>query len=115
MKTGQTITLTQHVGALLAWLDTANPRTDHETAMRIMKIGEEFGEVVSAYIGVTGQNPRKGVSATHADLTGELCDVIIAAMCALATVADGADDAEQILRTHLAVRYPRLLRLLDAA
>ncbi|TMR89077.1 MazG-like family protein [Nonomuraea basaltis] len=109
------ITLAQHVRLLLTWLDAANPRTEHEIAMRIMKIGEEFGEVVSAYIGVTGQNPRKGVSATHAELTGELCDVIIAAMSALATVAGGPEDAEKILSTHIAARYPRLLRLLDAA
>jgi len=55
-----------------------------------MKIGEEFGEVVAAHIGAAGQNPRKGVSATDADVVTELCDVIITAMVAAATVAGGA-------------------------
>ncbi|MFI6530822.1 MazG-like family protein [Nonomuraea sp. NPDC050547] len=112
--TRRQITLPQHVAALLSWLNTANPPTEHEIAMRIMKIGEEFGEVVAAYIGVTGQNPRKGVSATPAELTGELCDVIIAAMAALATVAGDVGQAERLLNEHLSARHPRLPALVSA-
>lgn len=47
---------------------------------RIAKIGEEFGEVIAAYIGATGQNPRKGVTHTSADVFTELLDVAIAAL-----------------------------------
>lgn len=50
---------------------------------RLMKIGEEFGEVVSAYIGEQGLNKRKGNSHTPEDVANELCDVIITAFVAL--------------------------------
>ncbi|MFI2078533.1 MazG-like family protein [Streptomyces triculaminicus] len=66
-----------------AWLDTANGSSDHETAMRLMKICEEAGEVMAAYIGMTGQNPRKGVTHRRSDVAAELCDVIITAATAL--------------------------------
>ncbi|MEU7302640.1 hypothetical protein [Streptomyces sp. NPDC007206] len=58
-------------------------RTDHETAMRLLKVTEEAGEAAAAYIGMTGQNPRKGVTHTCADVADELCDAIIAAAVAL--------------------------------
>jgi hypothetical protein len=43
----------------VAWLDAANGRGPHEAALRVMKIAEE---AVAAYIGLTGANPRKGVT-----------------------------------------------------
>jgi phosphoribosyl-ATP pyrophosphohydrolase len=64
-------------------LNTANGTGEHETAMRLMKVVEEAGEASAAYIGMTGQNPRKGVTHTRADVADELCDVIIAATVAL--------------------------------
>ena len=68
---------------LVSWLDQKNGLGDHETAMRLMKLGEEVGETMQAYIGVHGQNPRKGVTHTPADVADELCDVIVTAMIAL--------------------------------
>ncbi|MFJ9378614.1 MazG-like family protein [Streptomyces sp. NPDC101455] len=68
---------------IAAALDTANGTGEHETAMRLMKVVEEAGEASAAYIGMTGQNPRKGVTHTPADVADELCDVIIAATVAL--------------------------------
>src|SRR5262245_42822041 len=68
---------------LVVWLDEQNGRSDHETAMRLMKLTEEAGEVVQAYVGVTGQNPRKGDTHKPADVAGELCDVIVTAAVAL--------------------------------
>lgn len=99
----------RHVAALVAWLDAANPRTDHEIACRVMKLAEETGEAVAAYIGMTGQNPRKGTCASVADLASELCDVVITALVALATVTGSAEDAEAGLQTHLAARFAHLL------
>jgi len=72
---------------LVAWLDHQNGRAPHEIAMRLMKITEEAGEVTSAYIGVTGQNPRKGITHTWDDVSNELCDVILTAAVALATIS----------------------------
>ncbi|WP_405862834.1 MazG-like family protein [Streptomyces sp. NBC_01515] len=64
-------------------LNTANGTSEHEAAMRLMKVVEEAGEASAAYIGMTGQNPRKGTTHTAADVADELCDVIIAATVAL--------------------------------
>lgn len=59
----------------------------------IMKIAEEFGEAVQAHIGVTGQNPRKGVYGSREDVLKELADVIVTAGIAMIAVAEG-DAAE---------------------
>ncbi|MBF6046409.1 hypothetical protein GO001_14435 [Streptomyces sp. NRRL B-1677] len=66
-------------------LNVANGMDEHETAMRLMKVVEEAGEASAAYLGMTGQNPRKGTTHTAADVADELCDVIIAATVALHT------------------------------
>lgn len=64
---------------------------------RLMKIGEEFGEVVQAWIGVRGLNKRKGFTHSAADVANELCDVIITAKVAL---HDWVDDPETYLAQH---------------
>ena len=45
--------------ALSKWIDAANAHRDPEAVLwgRVSKIGEEFGEVIEALIGATGQNP----------------------------------------------------------
>jgi NTP pyrophosphatase (non-canonical NTP hydrolase) len=73
---------------LVAWLDEANGRTDEEITLRILKLTEEVGETAQAWIGVTGQNPRKGVTHTHPQVQDELCDVIVTALVALSSVVD---------------------------
>jgi hypothetical protein len=104
-----------HVARTVAWLDSANGCDPHETALRVMKIAEETGEAISAYIGLTGANPRKGVTATADDLVGELCDVVLAALIALATVTGGTPQAESGLARHVAARAIRLRTLRAAA
>jgi hypothetical protein len=64
-------------------LNAANGTAHHEIAMRVLKVVEEAGEASAAYIGMTGQNPRKGTTHSRADVADELCDVIIAASVAL--------------------------------
>ncbi|MFC4496895.1 MazG-like family protein [Streptomyces ovatisporus] len=76
------------VRRLVDWLDTANGHGEQETAMRLMKLGEETGEVMQAYIGTAGQNPRKGRTHTAADVADELCDVILTAAVALHRFTD---------------------------
>ncbi|MFE9777728.1 MazG-like family protein [Streptomyces sp. NPDC005775] len=78
---------------LVDWIDSANGRTPHEVAMRILKVTEEAGEAASAYIGMTGQNPRKGVTHSREEVADELCDVILAAAVALVSVTDGTAEA----------------------
>jgi hypothetical protein len=109
------VTVWRHVATLVAWLDAANPRTEHEIACRVMKLAEETGEAVAAYIGMTGQNPRKGRCAAAGDLASELCDVIVTAMVALATIAGpDAADAEAVLQAHLSARFARLIARIGA-
>jgi NTP pyrophosphatase (non-canonical NTP hydrolase) len=76
------------IADLVAWLDRSNGRDPHEVTLRILKIGEEFGEAVEARIGELGQNPRKPSSHTRQDLADELGDVIVTAMVALASCVD---------------------------
>nr|WP_312866964.1 MazG-like family protein [Streptomyces zagrosensis] len=84
----------------MAWLDAANAARGRaeETALRLLKIAEESGEVMQAYIGLTGQNPRKGVTHRRADVAAELCDVILTAAVAL---HDFSDDPAATLDAHV--------------
>jgi hypothetical protein len=70
---------------LSVWIDEANAARDPEAVTwgRLSKIGEEFGEVVGAWIGVTGQNPRKGVHGSIEAVKKELLDVAVTALGAL--------------------------------
>jgi NTP pyrophosphatase (non-canonical NTP hydrolase) len=110
-----TADLWQHIHNALTWIDTTNPRTDHETAMRLLKLVEEAGEVASAYIGMTGQNPRKGVTHTRQDVADELCDVAITALVALATITGDTRTAQAALDRHLAKQAPRFAALTQQA
>ncbi|MGK5674075.1 MazG-like family protein [Micromonospora sp. URMC 106] len=67
-------------------LDTINGRSRVETGLRILKVTEEAGEAASAWIGTIGQNPRKGVTHTTADVAGELADVVLTALIAIASI-----------------------------
>ncbi len=81
-----------------AHLDEVNGTSEHELALRLLKLSEEVGEVTEAYIGMVGQNPRKGVTHTREDVAEELCDVMITAMVALCSFAD---DPERALRSKI--------------
>ncbi|MGW9245794.1 MazG-like family protein [Streptomyces badius] len=71
---------------LVAWLDEQNGRSQQEITLRLLKLTEEAGEVAQAWIGTTGQNPRKGITHTAGDVADELCDVIVTASVALASI-----------------------------
>lgn len=80
--------LWQAASTAVAWLNATNAPSDHETAMRLMKLTEEAGEVTQAYTGMLGQNPRKGRTHTADDVAAELCDVILTAAVALYQFTD---------------------------
>lgn len=91
---------------------------DDPIAISLLKIGEEYGEATSAYIGAAGLSARKGTYASHEDIADELTDVIITAMIALDTVTQSVDEddpgacraafdarlAKVLTRTHAALR-----------
>ena len=71
--------------ALSKWIDAGNAHRDPEaiTWGRLAKVSEECGEAIAAYIGATGQNPRKGVTHTIDDVIEELLDVAVTALGAI--------------------------------
>lgn len=89
------------VAAITRWLDESNVSVPGDDAMRIMKLGEDIGEtrqavegyfaalgmgygrVTEAYIGMVGQNPRKGVTHNMDDVLAELADVVVTALSAI--------------------------------
>lgn len=72
----------QNLVALSRWIDAGNAGRDPEaiTWGRLAKITEEAGEVIAAYIGVTGQNPRKGKTHDEDAVLAELLDVAVTAL-----------------------------------
>jgi len=91
-----------------AWLDRENGTDPHETLSRVLKVGEEFGEAAAAYIGTTGQNPRKGTTHTVRDVADELADVVLAALVAMNSLGLNAE-------TVMAGRVDRVNKRMAAA
>ncbi|RKN37843.1 MazG-like family protein [Micromonospora endolithica] len=91
--------------AARAWLDAANGTGQAELTCRILKLTEEAGEVAGAWIGLVGQNPRKGVTHTHEDVAAELADV---AFTALVAVESLGLDARTVLEACAAKVRTRL-------
>ena len=91
------------------WLDDANAHRDPEarTWGRLAKVSEECGEVVDAYIGATGQNPRKGVTNGMDEVATELLDVALTAMAAYHHVRPGSSPMRDF-EEHLAKRMARV-------
>ncbi|WP_205752211.1 MazG-like family protein [Cryptosporangium phraense] len=80
---------------MAAWLDRHDDRPAHaRQGLRVLKLAEETGETVAAWIGATGQNPRKGITARAIDVARELADVTFSALTALVSV--GGDAAEAL-------------------
>ena len=97
------------VADITAWLDAANPAGPHEDAMRVLKLVEEAGEAAAAYIGMVGQNPRKGVTHTRDDLLGELADVALTALCAIQHFTQHS----AVTRAVLAAKVSRIMARSD--
>lgn len=47
---------------------------------RILKLGSEWGELTDAWLGVSGQNRRKGITHTREDLKREALDLAVTAL-----------------------------------
>lgn len=90
---------------ITAWLDESNPAGPHEDSMRVLKLVEEAGEAAAAYIGMVGQNPRKGVTHTQDDLLKELADVAITALCAMQHFTQN----ELVTRAYLAAKVHQII------
>jgi hypothetical protein len=90
-KQGGALTLPE----FLAAVETANDWLDSDVAphyrvqplahlwARVTKVCSEAGEVMDALSALTGENPRKGVCGTEAELRAELGDAACAAILAI--------------------------------
>lgn len=89
----------------MEWLDSESPVSpDVARLLRVLKINEEAGEVAEAVHGAMGSNPRKGASHTWEDVQEELCDVILTAMVALATLTPDAQNVFEERLSRIAAR-----------
>ncbi|MFF7413233.1 NUDIX domain-containing protein [Streptomyces lydicus] len=81
------------IRALADYYDTMSdlPR-EQNWILQVLKIAEETGEAAQAVIGLTGTNPRKGLSHTWDDVRAEVADVIITSMVALARMSPDPDE-----------------------
>lgn len=103
--------LWNHIRMITDWLDTNSVPFEDPRILRVFKVSEEVGEVAQAVIGATGQNPRKGITHTWNDVELELCDVILAGLVALQSVA--GDRAPAVFRQVVVARNLRLQNLLE--
>jgi hypothetical protein len=82
--------------------DVADTYQDQPLAQdwaRVAKVVEEAGEAIAELIGVTGQNPRKGVTSTRGDLLGELADVALTGIYAIQHFTKDSDATLDLLLT----------------
>lgn len=74
----------KQITAISAWIDHsrgyAGLDPEAHNWRRIQKMVQEAGEVFEAYCGTLGENPRKGVTHTMADVERELYDVALSAL-----------------------------------
>jgi NTP pyrophosphatase (non-canonical NTP hydrolase)/predicted kinase len=85
-RPGDEVDIWDAVAGARSWLDEHNGTAPTEIGLRILKIVEEAGEAAAAWIGTTGQNPRKGVTHEVQDVVDELGDVAFTALVAAASL-----------------------------
>lgn len=64
---------------------------------RIAKIQEEAGEVIEAFMGLTGNNPRKGKTDNYEEFLGEIADVAATGVLAIQHFTNDWNETERIL------------------
>lgn len=93
------------LATLSRWIDDApgNAGRDSEalTWGRLAKVAEESGEVIEAFIGATGQNPRKGFTHGVGDVGKELLDVAVTALAAYEHLTGNHGASVEALERHL--------------
>jgi hypothetical protein len=90
-----------------AWLDDAVSENYRACPLaqdwaRVAKAVEEAGEAVAALIAATGQNPRKGVCGTQAELLAELADLAMTGMLAIQHFTKDTGRTHDVLAASLA-------------
>ena len=103
-----------YVQAIDEWLDKGVEHMDYglqpmaQDWARISKVAEELGEAISAFIGATGQNPRKGITNDGNEVLEELADTAMTAILAIQHFTKDTDTTATILTDKLAAIYRRV-------
>lgn len=100
------------IAAIDQWIDngTSQEFKNNKTLAlygRVAKIGEEYGEAMQALIGATEQNPRKGYSHTIDDVTSELADVVLTALCAIQHITKNDTETMRIVENKISAVIQR--------
>ena len=95
------------IAAARRWLDEQNGSEQAELTLRILKIVEEAGEAAAAWIGMIGQNPRKGVTHTRPEVAAELGDVAFTALVAAASLGFDPETVLADVARKVAARLDR--------
>lgn len=95
----------QRIAAFSRWLEStpayADVTAESVVWRRIGKVGEEYGEVVEAWLGALGENPRKGVTGCADDVVRELLDVATTALGAVEHFTGFDGSAMSMLADHV--------------
>lgn len=96
-------TTARQLAEISRWIDDANAHRDREACTwgRLAKLAEETGEVIAAYIGATGQNPRKGVTTSMRSVLSELMDAAVTALAAAEHILGNNGEALDHLAQHI--------------
>lgn len=78
------------------------------TQARVAALNVPAGRAIAALIAVTGQNPRKGVHGTRADLVKELADVACTALFAIQHITKDTDETWEVFTGALAKAMSRV-------
>jgi hypothetical protein len=104
--------------AISRWLDEAPvnaARTPLERMLlRTIKLAEENGEMVAEIIGLTGQNPRKGVTSDVDKVIAEALDTVVTGLGIVEHLTDNEGRAFGLLFEKLAKVHARMLALPSA-
>lgn len=102
------------------WLDYSLPSAYQQQPMaqdwaRISKIGEELGEAISEFVGITGQNPRKGIHGSQDAMLNELADVMLTAIMAIQHFTKSSSVTREVLRAKQRRVYERMVKARESA
>lgn len=76
--------------------------TEAHVWRRIAKVTEENGEVTEAWLGVIGENQRKGTFGSVDDVIRELLDVATCALGAVEHLTGNVGESAELLAYHVA-------------
>lgn len=96
----------QDVQYIDEWLDSKVSPAYQEQPLaqdwaRLSKVSEELGEAIQEFIGLTGQNPRKGVTSSEPQFLEEVADTLITALLCMQHFTKDTWVTREIIRSRI--------------